>query len=1017
MRMPLVLSLFAASLLSLAVGAVAIRAADKFELPPNTEKATTSPMAPDEVVRTARLPEGFQLSVFAGEPDVQNPIAMTTDERGRLWIAENYSWAGGGAGGFDGSLRDRIVVLEDTDGDGKHDRRTVFWDDARKLTSLEVGHGGVWAICLPNLLFFPDRDRDDRPDGPPEVILDGFDEGPVGHTPANGLKWGPDGRLYGRHGILATSLVGKPGASASQRFPINTGIWRYDVETDSAEAVMHGMTNPWGMDYSAEGEIFSINTVIGHLWHVIPGLHTERMFGVDLNPHTYRLVGQVADHVHWDVGELWSDVRQGVTDKTSAVGGGHAHIGLMIYQGDNWPDVYRNKVMTLNLHGRRINVETLKRQEAGYVATHEPDICFIEDPWYRAMELLTGPDGGVFIADWSDTGECHDHDGVHRSSGRIYKLTYGTPKAVSKLDLTTKSNEDLAKLLSHKNAWWARQARRLLQERARAGDRDNIAKLLEGGLASVADPIQRVSWLQGLGAVSPDNTNFWLSRLQSPEEVERAWAVRVLLDRPSLEPRRLEEPLRGALMKLAETDDAGLVRLHLASSLGRLADADRWDLGVRLASRDLHANDRLFPLLVWYGLEPTLPRASSRALELLERSRQPLLTEAVSWRLGLELESHPETVEALLKLVETGRVANPDRVLVGLAAALNGWQRAKPPANWDSIKQKYAANKEAAGDAVRSLQLVFGDGRAIGELKAMVVDGKVAPEARLKALQSLMKTPPEDYAPVLMNLLGDRALYREAIRGLAHYSDPKIPGALLGRIDSFDALAREDMIAALSTRPEFARALLQGARDGKLAARDISAFHARQIASLGDDALLRELVEVWGEVRTSPREKKELIERHRAALTPDVIAKADSSAGRAVFQRVCANCHVLYGAGRRVGPDITGGNRQNLDYLLENIVDPSASVGTAFKTLVVVMNSGQVVNGVTVAETERTLALLTAKESVTIDRREIDEIATTSVSLMPDGLLQNLSPDEIRDLIAYLSGTSQVPLPVEKTSE
>jgi putative membrane-bound dehydrogenase-like protein len=318
-------------------GVAATSLGEGFPTPYDSEKSPSSPMSPHTVVATAKLPPGFRLSVFAAEPDVQNPIAITTDERGRIWAVENYTWAGSGLGGWDTALKDRIVILEDTDGDGRHDKRTVFWDQGRKATSVEVGFGGVWVLNLPHLLFIPDRDRNDVPDGPPMVVLDGIDENSVGHTPANGLRWGPDGWLYARHGIQGTSSIGTPDASDSQRVQINTGIWRYHPVRGTVEAVMHGMTNSWGFDFDEHGEMFAINTVIGHLWHVVPGAHVKRMYGTDIHPHSYGLIEQTADHVHWDTGESWGDVRKGVTDKTSAAGGGHAHIGLMIYQGDNWP--------------------------------------------------------------------------------------------------------------------------------------------------------------------------------------------------------------------------------------------------------------------------------------------------------------------------------------------------------------------------------------------------------------------------------------------------------------------------------------------------------------------------------------------------------------------------------------------------------------------------------------------------------------------------------------------------------
>lgn len=182
-----------------------------------------------------RLPPGFRLDVFAAEPDIANPIGICTDARGRLWVAENFTWAGAGVGGWDDTLRDRIVVLADRDGDGRHDDRTVFWDQGTRVTSVAVGLGGAWVLDLPHLLFIPDRDADLVPDGPPEIILDGFDETSVGHTPANGLTWGPDGWLWGRHGIQGTSRIGLPGAGDSQRVRINTGVWRYHPATRRRE--------------------------------------------------------------------------------------------------------------------------------------------------------------------------------------------------------------------------------------------------------------------------------------------------------------------------------------------------------------------------------------------------------------------------------------------------------------------------------------------------------------------------------------------------------------------------------------------------------------------------------------------------------------------------------------------------------------------------------------------------------------------------------------------------------------
>src|SRR5690606_10720756 len=217
--------------------------------PYNTQDTEGNPLTDaEQSLRSIALPEGFNATLFASEPQVQQPIAIAFDARGRLWVAENYTYAEG-ALNFDTSLSDRIVILEDSDGDGRADKRTVFWDRAEKLTSIEIGHGGVWALCAPNLLFIPDADGDDRPDGEPIVMLDGWNAHEVRHNIVNGLRWGPDGWLYGRHGILATSLIGPPGTPDSLRTPINCGVWRFHPTRHVFEAVAHGTTNPWGADW------------------------------------------------------------------------------------------------------------------------------------------------------------------------------------------------------------------------------------------------------------------------------------------------------------------------------------------------------------------------------------------------------------------------------------------------------------------------------------------------------------------------------------------------------------------------------------------------------------------------------------------------------------------------------------------------------------------------------------------------------------------------------------------------
>src|SRR2546427_680370 len=295
------------------------------------------------------------------------------------------------------------------------------------------------------------------PDGAPEVLLDGLTGSPdMHHTFANGLRFGPDGWLYGRCGASSTGEMGVPGTPAEQRIPLRGTIWRYHPQRKVVEALSSGTTNPWGHDWNEHGELFFINTVNGHLWHDFAGAHFVRPHTIDPNPRAYALIDQHADHWHFDTEEGWSKSRG---EKADTLGGGHAHVGMMIYLGDNWPSEYRGRLFTVNLHGRRANQEILERSGSGYVGRHGQGFFIASDPWFRGMELSYGPDGGVFVLDWSDTGECHESTGVHRTSGRIYKITCGEPKRSGIGDLTKLSARELVKLHTHANEWFAQIGR------------------------------------------------------------------------------------------------------------------------------------------------------------------------------------------------------------------------------------------------------------------------------------------------------------------------------------------------------------------------------------------------------------------------------------------------------------------------------------------------------------------------------------------------------------------------------
>jgi putative membrane-bound dehydrogenase-like protein len=873
----------------------------------NTEPTPGGPMPAEEAARTMELPPGFKCQVFAAEPDVQQPIAMTWDAKGRLWIAECYTYAENPAR-WNTDLRDRILIFEDVNQDGRFDKRTVFWEEGIRLTSIEVGFGGVYALCAPHLLFIPDKNGDDVPDGTPEILLDGFNSKTIGHNIVNGLRWGPDGWLYGRHGITDTSAIGAPGTPAEQRTRMNCGIFRWHPRSRAFEVVCQGGTNSWGHDWNAAGELFWINTVIGHLFHGIPGAYYDRMFGAHLNPHVYELIPQTADHYHWDHdAETWDTIRKGsgsVSTKTSTLGGGHAHVGCVIYNGGRWPAEYHDKLFTCNLHGNRINMDILERQGCGYVARHGKDFMLCKDKWFRGIDISTGPDGNVYVIDWSDAGECHDNDGVHRTSGRIYKISYEGPSA------------GLA------NNWQQRQ--------------ETLAKAMRGDFPpapakpTVAD------------ASSPD----------------------------------------------------GLTRLHAASGLGRIPLTERFPIATALAGNEKDATDRQLPLLIWYGIEPAVTAHPDQAIALALSAKIPTVRKLIARRLTEEIESTPKPVDDLLAAA-TGTAEATD-IARGMSEALKGFSRAAKPAHWDAFA------KGLPPELLRDLDLVFGSGRAVDELLALVQDAAGEANARRSALDSLLRNPDPKLLGVLKGLINDKVLGTPARLGLAKFSDPGIPALLLAKWPDRSQEWRAANVTTLSSRATWARDLLAHIESHPELREDISPYQARQIRSLGDDSLNQLLSKVWGEQRDTPEAKQKELATWKALLTADSLAKADLNQGRVLFSTVCASCHKLYGEGVALGPDLTGSDRHNLDYLLGNIIDPNALVPADYRITVLQLKDGRTLTGVLPEQNDRSLTVQTPVERLVIERAQVVSQQQMSVSLMPEGLLTALGEDNVRHLFAYL---------------
>jgi putative membrane-bound dehydrogenase-like protein len=955
---------------------------------------------PKKAAEVMTLPPGFKVTAFAGEPDIRQPIAMTIDDRGRLWVAECYSYPSKLPAK---ETKDRILIFEDTDGDGVFDKRTVFYEGLNLVTGMELGFGGVWVGQAPELLFIPIKEGEDKPAGPPRVVLEGWGLEDT-HETLNSFIWGPDGWLYGCHGVFTHSLVGKPGAPKEKRVPLNAGIWRYHPVKEKFEVFAHGTSNPWGVDFNDHGDCFLTCCVIPHLFHVIQGARYHRQGGVHFNPHTYADIQTIANHRHW-VGNQWNE---GDRAKSDANGGGHAHAGAMVYLGGAWPEKYRGQLFMNNIHGARLNLDRLTPKGSGYVGDGEPDFLKANDLWSQILYLRYGPDGQVYMIDWYDRNQCHHNNwaGHDRTNGRIFKITYKDAKPVT-VDLTKKTDAELVELQLNDNDWYVRQARRLLMERTAARKLDpKVRETLAKMAFEHQDATRRLRGLWALHVTGGLSDRQVLTGLQHTCEHVRSWTIQLACEAGS--------PSEDALKKMAAmagTEPSPIVRRHLASALQRVSPEAAWEIAAGLLSHGKDADDHNLPLLLWYGVEPLAAGNPSKGLELASACKLPLVQTFLVRRIvsGGEQTALELVVKGLPLAAGDSSTRN---YLRGIQQALTGRRQAPMPATWPTAQEKLLASADPEVRSIaQNLAVIFGDAATLRNLRRLLADGKGTVDQRKEYLSTLLSARDRDLLPVLHDLLRDADLRGNALRGLAIYDDPKTPDIILGVYSSLSALEKRDALGTLTSRAAYAKALLTAIGAKKLPATDLTADLVRQLRNLKNDDINRQITAVWGVVRESPAETAKQIARYKQLVLSRPVPENELSTGRGVFAKVCQQCHTLFDAGGKVGPELTGSNRRDLDYLLSNIIDPSAVMAKEYIPSVITTKAGRVITGIVKEQTGNALTLVTATETVLIPRDEVESNMAGDKSMMPDDLLKPLKDDEVRALVAYLASARQVPLP------
>ena len=974
-----------------------------WHLQPNPAKPTSVANADaQKVVSEMKLVGGFQAELIAAEPDVQQPVAFAIDERGRLWIVEAFSYptkqpAGQG--------KDRIIILEDRDGDGSFETRKVFAEGLNLVSAIEVGFGGVWIGAAPELLFIPDRNHDDKPDGPPEVLLDGWGHQDT-HETLNSFTWGPDGWLYGDQGVFTNSNVAKPGTPANQRVHLRAGVWRYHPVRHEFEMFATGGSNQWGIDFNEAGHLF-----ITHCRSFFGGGGTTQVIrnGQFWNQADSDYAPFVSNHApdfapalkNYLPSSARYDSGEGGAGKpgTTAIYGGHSHVGTMIYLGDNWPEIYRDHLFTLNLHGHQMNQQHNVRQGSGYETFHAGyDMLFVPDRTFVGVDLQYGPDGAAYIIDWCDHQHCHSprDDIWERENGRVYRVSWKETWKPAHVDLGAKTDAELVALHTHRNEWYTRTARRLLQERAAARplDANAIAELrtLAANAKEISQTLRALWTLHVIGALNSANL---VSLLHHPNEIVRYWGVQFATE-------GLQSPdAVKSFVALAEKDHSSLVRLALASAMPALPVPTRWAVGTALAAHGEDAGDRFLPKMIWFGLAPLVTTDYARALDLAERTPLPSLADSIHWFVAQKSEGRNELVARLAKASDEV-AARGVRIMAFALETENGLAM---PSGWADLSRRFPNSGASSPETIATAQLsaLFGDQAVLAQNRAVLADTHATLADRQTALNLLKRARDPAAVPLYIRLIDDDAFRSAVIPLLAGADDT---AAAIGIMRHFNQLGDADRATALATLTSHATqgmTLLNGVREGMFDKKNLTALHVRQLRNLRDANVDTLLDLVWGRTSDSSADVQAAIARYKKTYAEAPRWAYSAAAGRETFQQLCATCHTYDGQGGKLGPDLTGSWRNGLDYFIENIVDPNAVVGADFQLNLITKRDGSVISGMVERETESALVVRTATETLNVPKSQIASREVSPQSLMPPGLLQALPDRAVIELLMFLT--------------
>ncbi|HWY88028.1 MAG TPA: PVC-type heme-binding CxxCH protein, partial [Gemmataceae bacterium] len=777
----------------------------------------------------------------------------------------------------------------------------------------------------------------------------------------------------GLHGVFTHSEV--------NGVKLDAAVWNYDVATKKFGIFAEGTSNPWGMDFDRHGDCFLACCVIPHLFHMVPGGNYIRQGGTSFNPYAFGQLKEICDHIH---------------HKES----GWAHAGLIILEGETIPQDLRGSLLMGSIHGCSVKHDNLRPNGSTYVGTHSPDFLISGDKNFRPINMRWGPDGSIYLIDWHDQNPCHQAapDSWDMTHGRIYKIQRTGTKPQPNVDLGKLPSRELVELLGKDNPYRYRTALRLLNERHDTKEAGRLKDLV----LSSKDPIHALRGLWGLHAVGAFDETTARKALQHADPYVRSWAIRLLGDS-----QLIDESLLAKLTALAENEQAPQVRSQLASTAQLLTRLDAMPLLHTLMKHKEDKKDPNIPLLIWLAYEPRVAAQRLPALDWLRdhAAGNPLVTEEIVARAirRLAATNKADDLEACVAFMEVVTKEVRRQALDGLALALKSRQVDAPP----SWKRVFAALlKDESGktqELARRLAVNFQDREAIARALALARDSSKGVVPRLDAIRDLALAHPLEGQKVLRDLLVNEEATEirvEACRALASYDSPELAGSLLEGWKKYPPALRGETVNLLAGRKAWARDLLTAVGKGVVPRTDLNDNTILRIRAFNDKNLNKQIEVVWGRFRDSPKELAALIDKMRGQLYE---GQASFTRGKLVFANQCSKCHKFDGSGHEVGPNLEGAAR-DIEYLIVNVIDPNRVVGQPYYIRTVELKSGRIESGLLHAEDEQSITLKVENDVLkVIQKKDIEgKVIIQDKSMMPEGLANNMTVQDFRDLVRYL---------------